>query len=168
MKTFHTFDKSVFWAVKLLTNPTGRRAEQRSLGSLQAQNMLTNLAITVFANDNLVISRDSVGRPWIDVNGRLYCASISHSRDLVAVALSLDPAIMIGIDVEFCNPERDIDALSRWLELDDAVDGKFYWQWCRYEAIFKATGVNNPQIQPPLEARWLTDWCGYAGAVIVQ
>lgn len=97
------------------------------------------------------------GRPRIaglDVH-----VSISHSDQVVAVALSHDAAV--GVDVERIAP-RDVEGLGP-IVLDPiepaARPGDFYRYWCRKEAVVKATGdglrvplrevVVSPAHEPP-------------------
>jgi 4'-phosphopantetheinyl transferase len=79
------------------------------------------------------------GKPQVRGGEDLH-VSVSHSADLVAVALTR--VAPIGVDVEFV-AERDYVALSRtFLASIESVDGpnSFYALWTRKEAIVKATG----------------------------
>lgn len=83
----------------------------------------------------------------VDEDGRLLApASISHSRGVIAVAVTRAPAI--GIDVEYCETQRDWQAIARRVfpvsvadELHTATD--FYRAWCLYEAWGKANNLNH-------------------------
>lgn len=65
-------------------------------------------------------------------------SSKSHSRDLVAVALA--EAGRVGVDVEFCAPERPIEKIASHLgaPVEDAASG--YRVFTFWEAYFKAFG----------------------------
>lgn len=109
--------------------------------------MLGDLGRRIWVGVDIETVREASGCPVVVCNGVRHCASISHSRDLVAVAISTRPGGMIGIDIEYRDPNRDIDALSRWLFDGDANGRDFYQGWCNYEATFKATGQTDPVAQ---------------------
>ncbi len=109
--------------------------------------------------------RQSSGRPGLIIDGVIHCASISHSRDLVAVAIAKYPDVMIGIDIEYRDPKRDIDALSRWLFDGDADGRDFYQGWCDYEAAFKATGETDPVAQAHATLIAIDTMDGFSGAL---
>ncbi len=73
--------------------------------------------------------------------------SVSHSQSLIACAVSIDRAV--GIDVEHCRPDRDVEALAAFAFADDEIDAvcagganAFYRIWTMREAIAKAAGVD--------------------------
>jgi len=145
------FEGSVLWCWQRIDDLKGDRAEKRRQSSMRGWQMLGDLGRHMWpdiAGDAAFETvRQSSGQPGLIINGVIHCASISHSRDLVAVAIAKDPDVMIGIDIEYRDPSRDIDALSRWLFDGDANGRDFYQGWCDYEAAFKATGETDPLAQ---------------------
>ena len=143
------FGGDVLWCWQRVDDLKGDRAEKRRQSSAQAWQMLGDLGHYIWpdiAGDGTYETvRQSSGQPGLIIDGVTHCASISHSRDLVAVAIAKDPDAMIGIDIEYRDPSRDIDALSRWLFDGDANGRDFYQGWCDYEAAFKATGETDPK-----------------------
>jgi 4'-phosphopantetheinyl transferase len=88
------------------------------------------------------------------VRGEAAYSSLSHSGDLVVIAVS--SAHRIGVDVERIRLVRRREQIAeRWLgaEVLEAVraasdpDGAFLRAWTRAEALFKATG--EPLGTPP-------------------
>jgi hypothetical protein len=75
--------------------------------------------------------------------------SKSHSRAAVAAAITPNPHISVGVDIEWMAPERPVAAIARSLMDDDApVDitvADFYRLWTFYEAHFKATQCAPPR-----------------------
>jgi 4'-phosphopantetheinyl transferase len=79
------------------------------------------------------------GRPRLPGTG--LHASVSHSGDLVAVALS--PAGPVGIDVERVDATADLAALARSTLAPGEplrAPGDLFTYWCRKESVVKATG----------------------------
>lgn len=95
-------------------------------------------------------------------------ASISHSRDLVCVALASDEKIMVGVDVEFHEPNRNVGHMLQSLEWPNvglSVEA-FYEEWCLYEARFKATGIVARSEQPEMCFSTLTVPEKYTGMLV--
>ena len=92
----------------------------------------------------------------IDANGRPFCSggphfSISHSGDYVLLAVSQEPTLAVGIDIEFADPRVDLARVSErvctacergWIEAgggDRAA--RFFELWTCKEAALKARGI---------------------------
>ena len=81
------------------------------------------------------LSYNEYGKPFIE--GVYF--SISHSRDLVAIAIS---SRTVGIDLEYMI-ERDYEKISRRIFQDIIVDrDTFYKAWTAREAVVKCEGVS--------------------------
>ncbi|MGH6797753.1 MAG: 4'-phosphopantetheinyl transferase family protein [Roseiarcus sp.] len=98
-------------------------------------------------------SHDPAGKPMArsdDATG--FAVSLSHSRSLVACAISdLGP---LGIDVEYCAPERPLVGIASTAFGRDerrAVDiggaAAFYRIWTLREALAKANGAGLPMVR---------------------
>ena len=163
------FGGSVLWCWQRVDDLKGDRTEKRRQSSAQAWQMLGDLGHCIWpdiAGDGTYETvRQSSGQPGLIIDGVTHCASISHSRDLVAVAIAKDPDAMIGIDIEYRDPSRDIDALSRWLFDGDADGRDFYQGWCDYEAAFKATGETDPVMQSRATLIAIETMDGFSGAL---
>ncbi|HEV2360403.1 MAG TPA: 4'-phosphopantetheinyl transferase superfamily protein [Acidimicrobiales bacterium] len=117
--------------------------------------------------------------------------SVSHSRELVAVAATTSGPV--GVDVEFIDPSVDLRSVARHVGIDPVGTSDrdiecFYRTWVRKESCVKATGeglrrqlsevVVSPADEPaalisyagaPLAA-WIGDFDvgpGYAAAVCI-
>ncbi|MGW3892480.1 4'-phosphopantetheinyl transferase family protein [Micromonospora chokoriensis] len=102
------------------------------------------------------------GRP--EVVGGTPNVSLSHSADLLAVALCADGPV--GVDVEQVNPDVDMDGMLRFVFGDaergffDEIRGRqarleaFFQCWTRKESVLKATGdgLRVPMSNVTLEA----------------
>jgi|GEM_PF-1955214 len=163
------FEGSVLWCWQRIDDLKGERAEKRRQSSMRGWQMLGDLGRYMWpdiAGDAAFETvRQSSGRPGLIIDGVIHCASISHSRDLVAVAIAKGPDVMIGIDIEYREPSRDIDALSRWLFDGDADGRDFYQGWCDYEAAFKATGETDPVMQSRATLIAIEPMDGFSGAL---
>ena len=163
------FEGSVLWCWQRIDDLKGDRAEKRRQSSAQAWQILGDLGRYIWpdidGDGTYETVRQSSGQPGLIVNGVIHCASISHSRDLVAVAIAKDPDAMIGIDIEYRDPKRDIEALSRWLFDGDADGRDFYQGWCDYEAAFKATGETDPVMQSQATLIAIETIEGFSGAL---
>ncbi len=163
------FGGNVLWCWQQVDDLKGDRTEKRRQSSAQAWQMLGDLGHYIWpdiaVDGTYETVRQGSGRPGLIIDGVIYCASISHSRDLVAVAIAKDPDAMIGIDIEYRDPSRDIDALSRWLFDGDADGRDFYQGWCDYEAAFKATGETDPVMQSQATLIAIETMDGFSGAL---
>jgi len=72
--------------------------------------------------------------------------SVSHSQNRVACAVSTNRAI--GVDLEYCRPDRDVLAIAGYAFADDEIAAVreggasvFYRIWTMREAIAKASGA---------------------------
>ncbi|WP_445679409.1 4'-phosphopantetheinyl transferase family protein [Radicibacter daui] len=162
LDTIH--DSTPFWRWCWLDGQGHHERPDRSRTSQRAQELLLSLARDTLPECDISFQKDKGGRPWITANGKLYHASISHSRRLIAVALN--PAGPVGIDVEFRDPGRRIASLTRWLTEQgyEVPEGDFYRGWCRYEASLKALGKTLPSPMALTVSR-CGDWPEYEGAL---
>ncbi|WP_412558818.1 4'-phosphopantetheinyl transferase family protein [Thalassospira sp. MIT1370] len=120
------------------------------------------------------VFKDADGRPWvrgIDRDGANLSASISHSRHVIAVALATRPGISVGIDIEYKDARRPVADMAEQLLLPRSTSpDDFYQAWCRYEAVFKATGIIDPQAQKrvsPIEEHVPKLPADFAGHLVV-
>ena len=116
------------------------RCERRAAWQLLAVALRESRGIDL---SDIEIIREECGR-W---TSPAVCFSLSHTRDIVAVALADVP---VGIDIEEIK-ERDMTALSRRALTDgereelESLRGedrltRFYEIWCKKEAYFKTLG----------------------------
>ena len=187
MQIISAFEGRVFWGWQQLHNLPENRLERRKVTSDLARAALCDLAFGVTGESGLTYHRDGEGKPALcrAGNAGFYGASISHSRDIFAVAFCRDGSV--GIDVEYRDPSRNIARLEKWLfaagrrddpnQFDqnrmrdienDPRQFDFYQQWCVYEAIFKCTAINDPALRLPADTRYLDAWSDYAGALVWQ
>lgn len=85
-----------------------------------------------------VIVRQPNGAPQLQVNGLSWHCSISHSHDIVMVALSPDQAV--GVDVERLKPRKQLLRLLKTgfmagVDTDNLT--QFYQRWTLAEAVTK-------------------------------
>lgn len=133
------------------TDTSAIQHQERRRISLLARGLLRYLYAAFFHETQLAqpqIYKSATGRPYIydDWRGMHFYASISHSRDAVAVAI--DRQDEIGIDVEYCRRERNWRAIAGRIfpstinmYLESAED--FYQAWCIYEAWGKANNLKH-------------------------
>ena len=109
------------------------------------------------APQNVVIETAAQGKPFLRSGPHF---SVSHSGDLIAIAVSPDHPV--GIDVERIDPRRDIAALAARImsagELayfralpEPARLAAFYTAWTRKEAVAKALGDGLSRSFPGIE-----------------
>lgn len=120
----------------------------RQQASLLGRGLLRYLAMQILRTGSIGIGKTGNGRPYIqDDTGRYIAfASISHSHDMIAVAVDIyDP---IGIDVELCRAGRDYYRIAERIftpavaeRIQSAAD--FYRAWCLYEAWGKANELEH-------------------------
>ncbi len=125
--------------------------QTRRYASLLARGLLRYLYQEIFHDTQLLqlqICKSAAGQPSLydNLKGIYVNASISHSRDVIAVAI--DGQGEIGIDVEYCRHERDWQtiaartfpsAINMRLEMAE----EFYQAWCIYEAWGKANDLQH-------------------------
>jgi 4'-phosphopantetheinyl transferase len=131
--------------------------------------MLHNLALKHLGPSQIFeVSKKPSGRPVVRLSDKTLMASISHSRNVVCVALACDEQIVVGIDVEFHEPNRNVVEILRSLEWPDVglSDGEFYQEWCLYEARFKATGIVARNEQPEMCVSALDVPAQYTGILV--
>lgn len=113
--------------------------------NLNAHALLLELASSVL-NCEIDLRHDDSGQPWIWAGEQRYWASVSHGRDVAAVALSLDGPI--GVDIE-TRRVFEVDGMVRrwfdpaemaWLDAQPDRLGAFLWLWTAKEAVGKALG----------------------------
>ena len=117
-------------------------AQKNSLSALLCLDRLSKRA--ELDGEDLTIIREKNGKPRFA--SLPYHFSITHSRDLCAVALSSDN---VGLDLEFIDSSRNIEALSkrffspeehsRLFEGNNAFE-KFFTLWVKKEALAKLSG----------------------------
>lgn len=101
--------------------------------------------------EHIKIRKDLHGKPTLvhDPKAKIVHFNLSHSKNLVAVAVSNTNAI--GIDIEFLNPHRDIEKIShrvfhpleKTLWADCSPNNRisyFYKLWTLKESYAKAVG----------------------------
>ena len=139
--------------------------------SAVAHEILAALVAMIANGADGTVIKDQDGRPWGKVADLSLAASISHSRHVVAVALATRADLTVGIDVEYMKPQRAIAELATQIAMPSSTGVRaFYDGWCRYEALFKATGVNDPERQrdlAPLTEFDLQTPAGFAGKLVV-
>ncbi|MBP3370583.1 MAG: 4'-phosphopantetheinyl transferase superfamily protein [Clostridia bacterium] len=149
-----TINQSIYSAIEALPfgedekirlrNIKNHTSLKNSLGSLLClKKILDHLGFQSESYD-LTIARDSNGKPYF-LSLPLHF-SISHSQDLAIVALS-DQSI--GVDIEFIDARRDINAISeRFFAPDEHLaicESKcpaddFFALWTKKEAFAKLSG----------------------------
>jgi len=100
--------------------------------------------------EDVTFSTNEFGKPFLDqpfASSGLYF-NLSHSKDLVVVAVAFDQHI--GVDVEFVRQISDVDAIARRCFTDferellageiDSKTSNFFRCWTRKEAFVKAIG----------------------------
>ena len=112
--------------------------------SLSALLCLDRLIKRVWCGEDLTIIREKNGKPRFA--SLPYHFSITHSRDLCAVALCKEN---VGIDLEFVDASRNVEALSkrffspeehsRLFDSNNAVEN-FFTLWVKKEALAKLSG----------------------------
>lgn len=120
----------------------------RQQASLLGRGLLRYLAMQILRTESIDIGKTRNGRPYIqdDTGHDVAFASISHSHDMIAVALDIHDAI--GIDVELCRAGRDYCRIAERIfshtvteRIHSAAD--FYRAWCLYEAWGKANDLEH-------------------------
>ena len=116
-------------------------AQKNSLSALLCLDRLTKCTV---CSEDLTIIREKNGKPRFATLP--YHFSITHSRDLCAVALCKEN---VGLDLEFIDTSRNVEALSkrffspeehsRLFESNNAVDD-FFALWVKKEAFAKLSG----------------------------
>jgi len=126
--------------------PLSHAKRQRS--SILGRALLRYLAGRLLPGIACFIAKTDAGRPYLrDESGEpVAFASISHSRDIVAVAV--DCHRPIGIDVEYCRADRDYSRIADKIfppEIAERISSAaiFYQAWCLYEAWGKAHELNH-------------------------
>jgi 4'-phosphopantetheinyl transferase len=132
------------------------RAERLPLATQRQQFLLTRGALRTLIGvrigvrpTDVQISRDLDGKPRLAAGHGDLRFNVSHSRGLALIALCHGREV--GVDVEVCDPELDIDAvLRRFFPRTEAARlsalplarrrAAFFRSWTRKEAWLKATG----------------------------
>ena len=120
-----------------------RKNGKAAHNSLLARSVLRRLLADNDFDWNAEIAIDDGGKPFIEDGPHI---SISHSKDMIAVALCGDFAV--GVDIEYWK-DRDFAKLAKYVFGPEevkvvAADGvaEFYRIWTAREAIAKVTGVS--------------------------
>lgn len=69
------------------------------------------------------------------IAGNLFYFSISHSKDIVAVAFD---KFNIGLDIEYMK-ERNFDKIAKYLKINTKNKDEFYQYWTTFEAQYKSS-----------------------------
>ncbi|NIZ01705.1 4'-phosphopantetheinyl transferase family protein [Thalassospira lucentensis] len=148
MQRFSYSNGKVIGAVCVLNDAPVTRKSARHGASVKAHEMLRTLMAEIADGNESTLIKDAQGRPWAEISGGRHGTSISHSRNVVAVALAIKPGIEVGVDLEYCDPTRSIAEMAPLLGMPSDISvADFYDAWCRYEAVFKATGEVDPLAQ---------------------
>ena len=121
----------------------GVKSEKRACEIL-AELLLVDEA---FGADALLCHKEN-GAPYIKDNSA--CISISHSQDIVCLAVSHDS--VIGIDVEF-NSEKIVRVRSKFLNekeqsfISEEDLAKNNLAWCAKEAVYKAALIEGVDLK---------------------
>jgi len=108
------------------------------------------------AEERVVIESRGDGRPEVG-SPTGWCVSIAHSRRFVAALAAAGPQA-VGVDVEWMNPDRDIDAIVQALGEPPPGSREIAYQWwARHEAEVKVGAGASPV--------WVTNWNDFAVAV---
>ncbi len=89
--------------------------------------------------------------------------NLSHSRDLLVIALSATQAV--GIDVEWVRPNQELDAIARRYFSNDEIktlsrlnenekNAQFFRYWTEKEAIVKAMGAGVSGLRKIHQGDW--------------
>ena len=133
------FGESERERLRSIKNPA---AQKNSLSALLCLDRL--IKRTDLGSEDLTVIREKNGKPRFA--SLPYHFSITHSRDLCAVALSSEN---VGIDLEFIDPSRNVEALSkrffspeehsRLLVSENSLED-FFTLWVKKEALAKLSG----------------------------
>ena len=133
------FGESERERLRSIKNPA---AQKNSLSALLCLDRL--IKRTDLGSEDLTVIREKNGKPRFA--SLPYHFSITHSRDLCAVALCKEN---VGIDLEFIDPSRNIEALSkrffsseehsRLLASENSLED-FFALWVKKEALAKLSG----------------------------
>ncbi len=108
--------------------------------SQKAYDFVITIAKKQFCTDNsFEISDDENGKPYFK-NHPDFHFNISHSEDIIAVAISSAP---VGVDIEKLREVNLKIAERRFTEKEKAfvkTNGDFFYVWTRKEAFLKKTG----------------------------
>ena len=117
-------------------------AQKNSLSALLCLDRL--IKCTICSGEDLTVIREKNGKPRFA--SLPYHFSITHSRDLCAVALCKEN---VGIDLEFVDASRNVEALSkrffsseehsRLLASENSLED-FFALWVKKEALAKLSG----------------------------
>ena len=126
------------------------RIEESAKDSLYAYTVLGEMISNHFpaanqADNPLILSRNENGKPYF-INSKLKF-SISHSKGVVACALSDGEEIGVDVETATFSPEKAQKLSKRYFTVEDqnkiAQDGiNFSRIWTQYEAAAKLMGIN--------------------------
>jgi len=116
-----------------------KRKKEWLCSRILAKKLISSLLKIPFKS--IIIKNDEDRKPYAIAGGKKFYISISHRKDLAAVAINYDFSPYIGIDVETCdfiNKEMLSDFMSE-RELSN-TDDKIIEIWCIKESILKMCG----------------------------
>ncbi len=119
-------------SVKLALSPIAPAADKRSAERLAAHKLLAQL----LGLEQVEIGHNADGAPFIV--GSTLKVSISHSRDIAAVAVAPDA---LGIDIEQARPEQLKRIAARVLSAEELIvySDRLLQAWTLKEALYKAS-----------------------------
>ena len=126
----------------------GIKHEARRKASLLARGLTYYLFGQLSDDPDYKLVKSETGRPSLqhDTDGSQAFVSIAHSHAIVASVIDLHNPV--GIDVEYCQDDRDYQLIARRLftqELAEQIHSQenFYQAWCLYEAWGKANELKH-------------------------
>jgi len=164
-------DGNVVYVLYVLDDYREISRPPRKMISAVAHEILESLVAMIAGGSDGRVFKDQDGRPWVEIAGASLAVSISHSRNVIAVVLATQADLGVGIDVEYIDPRRPVAEMAVQIGMPSSTEiGDFYDGWCRYEALFKATGIVDPEQQGRLVEFMEIDLhmpAGFAGKLVV-
>ena len=149
-------DSQLAYYRSLLSDDENKRYNKLAFDHLKQQYLLTRALCRLtlsgymdIAPQALEFTHNKYGKPIIDNPNPLgFNFNLSHVGTLVACVVARD--VMVGVDVEKCNPKRQSDRLAarflssteyqQWQAHADPL-GRFHQYWTLKEAYVKARGM---------------------------
>lgn len=149
-------DSQLAYYRSLLSDDENKRYHKLAFDHLKQQYLLTRALCRLTLSDYmdiapqaLAFSHNKYGKPIIDNPNPLGLTfNLSHVGTLVACVVARD--VMVGVDVEKCNPKRQSDSLAarflssteyqQWQTHPDSLT-RFHQYWTLKEAYVKARGM---------------------------
>jgi len=152
-------NKIVFYplpGVKIIAARADRKPSPAgdTAGRLQLHRWQQNLKKRLLADEGLPENPPHTpdGKPYLPDGSYL---SVSHSGNMVAVALS--PSMPVGIDVQVFQPKtlRVVRRIMHPSENDlPLTDETAHWLWCAKEAVYKACEKNGLSLRENIRIKW--------------